>query len=203
MPRSTPAAIWGCTLALAAGSTPPVATAQAVSEPPYRFVTRFTRLSPASHLLIVVRPGQSAPQEDQLVATPKQCLLTPPAPDFFLFGPKGAAPKRAELDTILDSRIDSAARELSLTDSQRAKLRLAGRRDIQLLLDRIETIRDEFRRIEYPSIFIVDVDRKYLADVFRPIRTASAEGPFGDGSLFDKVRRTIARREQAAAREAR
>ena len=69
-----------------------------------------------------------------------------------------------------------------LTDSQRTKLRLAGRGDIKCLFDQVEDRRRDFEKDGHNF-------RAGLAALQRldPLTQVYREGPFGDGSLFSKT----------------
>jgi hypothetical protein len=89
---------------------------------------------------------------------------------------------RRILDDILRGKVEAAAREHRLTDSERAKVRLAGQGDIKRFFDRVEDRRRDFERDRhtfragYEALLRLDD----LARIYR-------DGPFGDGSLFAKT----------------
>jgi hypothetical protein len=69
-----------------------------------------------------------------------------------------------------------------LTDSQRAKLRLAGRGDIKRFFDAVEDKRREFERDRHSLRTGLEALRR-----LEPLSQVFNEGPFGDGSLFAKT----------------
>ncbi len=107
--------------------------------------------------------------------------------DRWLFGEEQTeADRRLHLDGILRSRVDAATRTHKLTDSQRAKLRLAGTGDIKRFFDQVEDRRPDFEKDRHNF-------RAGFAELQRlsPLAQVYREGPFGDGSLFAKTLATI------------
>jgi hypothetical protein len=90
------------------------------------------------------------------------------------------------LDDLLRARIEDAARAHTLTDPQRAKLRLAGKGDIKRFFDQVEEKRSAF-----------ETDRRTyktgLAALRRldPLSQIYRHGPFGHGSLYGKTLQKI------------
>jgi hypothetical protein len=103
--------------------------------------------------------------------------------DRWLFADEQSeADRRRHLDEILQTKVKSATLAHHLTESQRAKLRLAGRGDIKRFFDQVEGTRREF-----------DKDRQSFRTGFaalqrlEPLTQVYRGGPFGDGSLFAKT----------------
>lgn len=95
---------------------------------------------------------------------------------------------------------------LQLTPTQRQKLELAGRLDIQRFTDRVQELRDELVGRTYDNDTINDIWQR-----ISPLQTELQRGIIDDGSLFVKVkystlrpvqRAQLARYEYAAAKEA-
>jgi hypothetical protein len=107
--------------------------------------------------------------------------------DRWLFAHEQSERARQEhLNELLDAKIDLTAKAHTLTPSQRAKLRLAGRGDIKRFFDHVQTRRDAF-----------EIDRKDFNTGLAALRRldelspAYRDGPFGVGSLFAKMLQKI------------
>jgi hypothetical protein len=92
------------------------------------------------------------------------------------------ADRYRHLNDLLRSKANAAAMEHKLTDSQLARLRLAGRGDIKRYFDQVEDRRRDFEkdRHNFRTGFAALQRLEPLMQVYR-------EGPFGDGSLFAKT----------------
>jgi hypothetical protein len=90
------------------------------------------------------------------------------------------------LEELLFVTIETAARNHKLTNSERAKLRLAGRGDIKRFFDRVEDERNDFElhRVGFENGLAALRRLRPLSDTFN-------QGPFDDGSLFVKTLRKI------------
>ena len=74
-------------------------------------------------------------------------VLEPENFDRWLFGDEQSeADRHRHLDGILRSKVNAATKSHKLTDSQRAKLRLAGRGDIKRFFDQVEDRRPDFEK---------------------------------------------------------
>jgi hypothetical protein len=103
--------------------------------------------------------------------------------DRWLFADdQSEADRHRHLDDILRSKVDAAIMAHKLTDSQRTRLRLAGRGDIKRFFDQVEDRRRDFENDRHSF-------RAGLAALQRldPLTKVYREGPFGDGSLFAKT----------------
>jgi G3E family GTPase len=103
--------------------------------------------------------------------------------DHWLFHDERSEEDRhRHLDLILQSKLNAAARDHKLTDSQRAKLQLAGRGDIKRFFDQVENRRQDFEKNRQSF-------RTGLAALQRlePLVQIYREGAFGEGSLFAKT----------------
>ena len=110
-------------------------------------------------------------------------VLEPENFDRWLFGEEQSeADRHRHLDGILRSKLNTATKTHNMTDSQRAKLRLAGRGDIKRFFDQVEDRRPDFERDRHNF-------RAGFATLQRlnPLAQVYQEGPFGDGSLFAKT----------------
>jgi hypothetical protein len=103
--------------------------------------------------------------------------------DRWLFADEQSeADRRRHLDDILLTKLNAATKAHNLTESQRAKLRLAGRGDIKRFFDRVEDTRREFEkdRQNFRTGFAALQRLEPLTQVYR-------DGAFDDGSLFAKT----------------
>jgi hypothetical protein len=114
---------------------------------------------------------------------PRMMVLDRDNFDRWLFAQEQSEPARQEhLNDALDARINLAVREHTLTPSQRAKLRLAGRGDIKRFFDHVQQRRDEFEIAR--KDFNIGLAALRRLDELSPIYR---DGPFGAGSLFAKT----------------
>jgi hypothetical protein len=107
--------------------------------------------------------------------------------DRWIFGVRIPEAERFNhLDDRLFVKVQAASRIHKLTESQRAKLRVAGKGDIKRFLDQVEDERASF-----------EIDRMSLKTGLaalrrlKPLSDVYDKGPFGDGSLFAKTLRRI------------
>lgn len=109
-----------------------------------------------------------------------------------------AAATRARLRVVLKWKIASVEWVCELAEVQKEKLRLAGRGDIERLIDRVETWKERQRRereaVEGEGISITAKDR----DEVELLQDELKSGPFGAKSQFVKVLRTSASFEEFA-----
>jgi hypothetical protein len=131
--------------------------------------------------------AQGGEEDDQPPALPVMPIrLTALEKDNFdrwLFAREPSERARQEhLKEVLDAKITRAASEHKLTESQRAKLRLAGRGDIKRFFDLVQKRRDDF-----------EIERKDFRTGIAALRrldelsSSYREGPFDSGSLFAKT----------------
>ena len=133
--------------------------------------------------------AEAGEEDDQLPALPvmpvriTMTALQRENFDRFLFDREPTERARQEhLKGVLDAKIARAASEHKLTDSQRAKLGLAGRGDIKRFFDLVQKRRDDF-----------EIERKEFRTGIAALRrldglsTTFREGPFGSDSLFEKT----------------
>jgi hypothetical protein len=110
-------------------------------------------------------------------------VLEPENFDRWLFADEQSeAGRRRRLDEILETKAKLATLVHHLSESQRAKLQLAGRGDIKRFFDQVEDKRAEFEKDRLTF-------RTGLAALQRlyPLTQVYRDGPFGDGSLFAKT----------------
>jgi hypothetical protein len=120
--------------------------------------------------------------------------LEPENYDRFLFADAlTEEDRRSQLDGLLTSRVEVAIRTHRLADAERAKLLLAGKGDIKRFFDRVEAGRRDF-----------DVARKSFNPGYQallglgPLTQLYREGPFYDGSLYEKTLQTILKGKKVA-----
>jgi thiol-disulfide isomerase/thioredoxin len=106
-----------------------------------------------------------------------------------------AAPARSQLDELLAMKIEYVDGICELTDEQKKKAELAGRGDIDHLIDRIEALRKKS-----PS----DESNAHVDDLLRENEALKhlLDGPFEKPSLFSKTLRRLLTAEQLAKLEA-
>jgi hypothetical protein len=102
------------------------------------------------------------------------------------------------LESILEAKIEAAGRRQALSDSQKAKLALAGRGDIKSLVRRAEAICTVYEG--HNCVLMSMDDARQFSDELSSLRSAYRIGPFDDGSYFSKALRAIRQREQADPR---
>ena len=95
---------------------------------------------------------------------------------------------------LLDKKIKGIDRICVLTDEQKQKLELAGRGDIERLLERIVRLREKYVSLLEQSEKL----KELLTGEVEPMRAVFRAGPFDEGSLFAKVRKSILTAGQAA-----
>ncbi len=140
--------------------------------------------------------------DDEQDATPSPEAQTRRINDAFdqrVFGGLGAdaiAAARARLASTLLQKIASLDATCQLTREQQNKLELAGRGDIQRLLNRIEKLRNQFQIIYRDEEDVASL--KSLDPQTRQSWDAIFADPFGETSLFARSRRKNLTSEQAA-----
>ena len=113
----------------------------------------------------------------------RMSVVKPENFDRWLFADEHSeADRQRHLEEILLTKLKSAMLAHHLTESQSAKLRLAGRGDIKRFFDQFEDTRREFE--EHRHSF-----RNGLAalNFLGPLMQVYRDGPFGDRSLFAKT----------------
>ncbi|WP_165235152.1 hypothetical protein [Aquisphaera insulae] len=102
--------------------------------------------------------------------------------DRWLYDSKGPATPREKLIERLNAWVEVAAREDRLDDPQVARLRLAGKGDIERFLEQVELKRREF-----------ETQRTTFKEGFQALRNLGPlskrykNGPFEGGSMFAKT----------------
>lgn len=131
--------------------------------------------------LVLVRAHGDANDED---ARPEpRIFVAPETFDLHLFGSTGDAQSaRAYLRKLLTGKIDVIDGTSRLAPAQRKKLLLAGRGDIERLLEKVEDERKTFEQLN------TDLNRcqKFLMEL-EPLRRMIRRGPFGPDSLLSKT----------------
>jgi hypothetical protein len=119
--------------------------------------------------------------------------------DQWVFGNsnvQGAPGARKKMDTMLSLQIEEMDRTCGLSDSQKEKLRLAGRGDVERFFDRVEEKRRELQDKSYEQNKIGE-----LYQQLQPFQATLNGGLFDDGSLFEKIVAKALDPEQAARYE--
>jgi hypothetical protein len=124
-----------------------------------------------------------------------------PAEDSFddwAFGGKAGEQRfRAQLDKLLDRKIREVEQLFRLSDAHRRKLKLAGRGDIQRLLEMVEDARREFQSARRNPRRLAE-----LQEDIRLVELRVSDGLFEMGSLFTKTLRKMIDEKQVARRSA-
>jgi hypothetical protein len=110
---------------------------------------------------------------------------------FGRFGGSGGA--RTRLDSSLALRLEDLSRTCGITDTQKKKLKLAGRGDIKRFFDRVEEVKRKFQTLNDPN-----------ANIWQEIQPLQVEvnaGLFGDDSLYTKTIRNTLTEDQTARYE--
>ncbi len=103
--------------------------------------------------------------------------------DRWIFGETDDESIRHErLETMLVQKIERAARFNRLTPAQQARLRIAGNGDLKRFFDRVEEKRAEFENVRRDRRSGV----RLLTELY-PEQSDYRQGPFGRGSLYDKM----------------
>ena len=108
--------------------------------------------------------------------------------DRWIYASESPGDPRRGLHWRLELRIQYASREYELTETQKEKLRLAGKGDVKRFLEQVDQRRagfEEKRRVFKEGCAVL----RELA----PLTTAYMAGPFGEGSLFAKTLEKIKR----------
>jgi hypothetical protein len=200
MPRSTSSAATVYALILAAGGS---ATPVALAEAKHLKFLRVELAHDGQPILTLVTPGRPGQNDQDGVEPAPEPPLLPITRDLLdrvIYGSHSSdAARRAGLDALLEAKIADSSRGGPLPDHQVRALRLAAAGDIKYLLDRAEKFRAALDDCDKDVTVLIGRDELVrLAESLRPIRTAFSHGPFGDGSYFDKVLRTIRRRARDA-----
>jgi len=159
-------------------------------------------LLPAALALALAVPMRASAQEGAIVEAP-----APEQPQFiysdenfnqWVFGvnrnPQAA---RSRLDSLLTVRMEDADRACTLTDAQKAKLRLAGRGDLKHYFDKVDLARKRFELVRSDQNKI----NEFLQEI-QPLTSIANAGPFADGSLFAKtLARTLTPAQTAGYQE--
>ena len=106
--------------------------------------------------------------------------------DRWLYGEQSEVEPKRHLEEVLSTKVRTEVRKHGLTDSQRAKLVLAGRGDIKRFFDAVEVRRRFFEMNRHKFMFAQEILCGLL-----PLSQIYRDGPFGEGSLFAKTLRRI------------
>jgi hypothetical protein len=103
-------------------------------------------------------------------------------------------PERGRLDGRLTLKLDWIQVSCGITDAQKKKLQIAGRRDIKRFLDEMREMKRQFRQIKADPIQFATLQQR-LAE----IQTSSAADLFGETSFLSKTLHSTLTAEQNAA----
>jgi hypothetical protein len=101
--------------------------------------------------------------------------------DQWVFGQRTPAAAKTRLLSLLTLQIEDVDRTCGLTETQKAKLELAGRGDLKHLYDRVA---EKKRKLQ-----LVKNDRNKIGTIFQeiqPLQSAFNSGPFDESSIFFK-----------------
>lgn len=115
--------------------------------------------------------------------------------DWAFGGEQGEKRFRDQLDTILETKLQVVDRVFQLTESQRRKLKLAGRGDIKHLLDMVDGSRQEFQRACLDARRLPELQKR-----LRLIELRVSDGPFEAGSILAKTLRKMADEKELTSR---
>jgi hypothetical protein len=140
-------------------------------------------------LIVLAQPAIDGErgEDDEDEAPPRPIgVLAPENFDHWVFrdgaGAVGDAGRRDRLEAMLAIKAERTARAHRLAPAEAEKLRLAGRGDVKHFFDRLARLRREFDGARRDRAAGLD----FLGSL-QDERTTYQEGPFGDGSLFDKT----------------
>ena len=142
---------------------------------------------------------QNPPRDDaEDGAKPEPAPIIPAEDSFddWAFGGKAGEQRfRSQIDKLLEKKIHEVEQIFQLTEVQRRKLKLAGRGDIQRLLEMVEDARREFQ--------LARLNIKRLAELQKNLRLVELrvnDGLFDMGSLFAKTLRKMVDEKQLVRR---
>jgi hypothetical protein len=132
-------------------------------------------------------PRQGPPASEEAAPPPEPLIPEEDTFEDWAFGDaEGAVKFRRQLDRLLDRKVAEVRQIFGLTAVQERKLRLAGKGDLQRVLDLVEKTKREFERSRTEPDRLLEL-RKDL----RLIELRISEGPFETGSLFTKTLRKL------------
>jgi hypothetical protein len=154
-------------------------------------------------VVIGLLPVQTAlPQEDE--PAPPNAVVAEPSRrgrsvdfDRMVFGdarPQTVMAAHDRLREILARKVAALDRIHGLSESQKEKLKLAGRGDIKRLEDRLASQRQNF--LAPPRVVRGNQVIQFRDPETSALRALMKSGPFGDDSLFVKAQKTILTSEQ-------
>jgi hypothetical protein len=133
--------------------------------------------------------GMMAPPRDPGADAPAAVPIIPAEDsfeDWAFGGAEGARRFRQQLDKLLAKKLREVEQIFQLTEPQRQKLKLAGKGDLQRLLDLIEEAHREFEQARTEASRLAELQKQ-----LRLVEMRIAEGPFEMGSLFSKTLRKL------------
>jgi hypothetical protein len=145
--------------------------------------------------------GQKGPRDaDPDGARPEPAPIIPAEDSFddWAFGGKDGEKRfRGQLDKLLQRKLHEVEQVFQLSQAQRRKLQLAGRGDIQRLLDMVEDARREFQLARSNLRRLTELQKD-----LRLVELRVSDGLFEIGSLFAKTLRKMNGEKQLIRRAA-
>lgn len=115
----------------------------------------------------------------------------------WVFGMENARDARRRLKEVLGTCVDEVETTYRVTPTQRRKLELAGRGDIERFFDHVAAKRKELDELEDDE----HKTRRFVLTELIPLRGKMRQGPFGEGSLFTKTLNKMLNERQLARRQ--
>ncbi|MFN0056057.1 MAG: hypothetical protein ACKV0T_28255 [Planctomycetales bacterium] len=141
----------------------------------------------------IVRADDDVVEEETPLDAPQFMMADENFDQWIYGGNRNAAAGRKRLDSQLQLRIDEVDRVCGVTPEQKKKLELAGRADIRRFHEQVDEKRKKFQ--------LVKGDQNKIGEFFQeiqPLQLIVRNGPFGQGSFFDKALRKSLTAEQGA-----
>jgi hypothetical protein len=101
----------------------------------------------------------------------------------WVFGMENIRDARRRLKEILGTRVDEVETTYQISPVQKHKLELAGKGDIERFFDHVAEKRKELDRLQVNE----HKTRRFVLTELIPLRGKMRQGPFGEGSLFNKT----------------
>jgi hypothetical protein len=153
-------------------------------------------ISAISAAFLFIAPARAQDEDDPDVPRPQQNIfqLTPEQFDSWVFnGQVNGKQWQPQLKSQLNLRIEAVDNVCKLTETQKQKLTLAGRYDIQRFSDKYETLKQKLQGTTYNQDQINEAYQQ-----IQPLQEIWQAGIFGEKSLFHKVLPNVLGEEQTA-----
>ena len=113
--------------------------------------------------------------------------------DRWIFGSQNSEQGTQRVESELSLHVEAVHQTCGLTESQMAKLKLAGQGDMKRFLSEVETVREKFMKVRRNR----NAFNKIWEDI-RPLQAKFNAGLFGESSFFSKVLRRTLTDEQSS-----